>query len=298
MRIGFQARPYDLFLAAAFAAALLPLTALGVGGFGGIALAILGVFVLPGYGTVAALFPADREITWRTRITLTLAVSIAIVALVGVLSNYTPWGIRPELILGLLGPLAIGTCGVAYVRRRALPVGERLGLSIDIPSLRMTAMSSLERGLAAGLALAVAIAAGMFAYTAFTARPLGFTELYLLNESGEPADYPSNLSVGEEGAVWLVVVNRETGPVNYTIQIWLVTLGEAFNEVTGQNETVEIASVMPSSFAVPLQAGADERIPYRFVIDEPGDYLLKFLLYTDPLSTDPYRRAILEITVT
>jgi len=51
------------------------------------------VLFLPGYSLVKALFPT-REIDNIEKTALSIGMSIAIVPLVGLLLNYTPWGIR------------------------------------------------------------------------------------------------------------------------------------------------------------------------------------------------------------
>jgi hypothetical protein len=51
------------------------------------------VLLLPGYSLIKTLFPT-REIDNIERTTLSIGMSLAIVPMVGLLLNYTPWGIR------------------------------------------------------------------------------------------------------------------------------------------------------------------------------------------------------------
>ncbi|HYT18503.1 MAG TPA: DUF1616 domain-containing protein, partial [Thermoplasmata archaeon] len=97
--------------------------------------------------------------------------------------------------------------------------------------------------------------------------------------------------------VLIVVANHESGVVNYTIDVVLSTLAVVFNATTGRNQTVEVASVMTFSTTSLLQDGGQERIPYTFHIDQPGDYALKFLLYRGPAGPVPYLAVRLDIRV-
>lgn len=52
------------------------------------------VLFLPGYALIAALFPAKSNLDGIERTALSFGLSIAIVPLMGLGLNYTPWGIR------------------------------------------------------------------------------------------------------------------------------------------------------------------------------------------------------------
>lgn len=91
---------------------------------------VLGVvFVLwfPGYTFVAALFPVELPIKTSQksldaieRIALSLGLSLALVPMIGLLLNYTPWGIRlVPLTLSLL-TFVIVAAGIALLRERQI----------------------------------------------------------------------------------------------------------------------------------------------------------------------------------
>ncbi len=52
------------------------------------------VLYLPGYVVVEALYPSERELSPLERLALSIGLSLAVVPLLGLLLNYTPWGIR------------------------------------------------------------------------------------------------------------------------------------------------------------------------------------------------------------
>lgn len=58
------------------------------------------VLYLPGYAVVEALYPSGSELSPLERLALSLGLSLAVVPLLGLLLNYTPWGIR-------LAPVAV-----------------------------------------------------------------------------------------------------------------------------------------------------------------------------------------------
>ncbi|MEM1623611.1 MAG: DUF1616 domain-containing protein [Sulfolobales archaeon] len=52
-----------------------------------------------GYSTTEALYPEERSLTSLERLALSIGLSLAVVPLVGLVLNYTPWGIRLEPVL-------------------------------------------------------------------------------------------------------------------------------------------------------------------------------------------------------
>jgi uncharacterized membrane protein len=81
------------------------------------------LFFLPGYAAIKALFPTAvhfktdaQNLDTIERIALSLGLNLAIVPILGLILNYTPWGIRlTPLILGLLA-LTIFFSTVAVLR--------------------------------------------------------------------------------------------------------------------------------------------------------------------------------------
>lgn len=91
---------------------------------------ILGsVFVLfiPGYVAVETLFPRGRDLDGIERLALSVGLSLAFVPLIGLLLNYTPWGIRLTPIVISLAILTLGLTLVGVGRRFRMSV-ERLRL--------------------------------------------------------------------------------------------------------------------------------------------------------------------------
>jgi len=76
------------------------------------------VFVLfiPGYVTVEALFPKGRELGSLERFALSVGLSLTLVPLVGLVLNYTPWGIRLTPVIISLTIVTVGLAVLALAR--------------------------------------------------------------------------------------------------------------------------------------------------------------------------------------
>jgi putative Mn2+ efflux pump MntP len=74
------------------------------------------VLWLPGYTLIKVLFPAKKEMDKVERIALSIGLSLAQVPIVGLLLNYTPWGIRLAPITLSLLTLTIVFAAAAITR--------------------------------------------------------------------------------------------------------------------------------------------------------------------------------------
>jgi hypothetical protein len=74
------------------------------------------VLWLPGFTLIKALFPSKKEMDSIERVALSIGLSLAIVPIVGLLLNYTPWGIRLMPITLSLLALTITFATVALIR--------------------------------------------------------------------------------------------------------------------------------------------------------------------------------------
>jgi len=74
------------------------------------------VLGLPGFTLIKALFPSKKEMDIIERLALSIGLSLAIVPIVGLLLNYTPWGIRLTPITISLLALTITFATTALIR--------------------------------------------------------------------------------------------------------------------------------------------------------------------------------------
>jgi uncharacterized membrane protein len=253
---------------------LLPLPALRI--------VLGGPFVLffPGYTMVAALFPGREDLEGLERLGLSLGLSVAILPLMGLVLNYTPWGITLLSTLLSATSFIVGCSVVAYFRRGRRPLDERFALRLELDVAGWRSSGLLDRSLTVALALSIFAAVGTFLFV--LAKPeVGerFTEFYVLGPYGEAEDYPRRVLAGQLLNPIVGVINREHEDISYRIRI------EA-----GGRQVKEITDINLSH---------DEKWVKRivFALDEPGeDQQLQFLLYRDG-QEEPYRSLHLWIDV-
>ncbi len=75
------------------------------------------VLYLPGYTLIEALYPRPEELEPLERLALSIGLSLALVPLVGLILNYTPWGIRLEPITISLAILTLILSTIAIYRK-------------------------------------------------------------------------------------------------------------------------------------------------------------------------------------
>lgn len=90
------------------------------------------VLFFPGYVLILALFPKREGLTGIERIALSFGLSIAVVPLIGLILNYTPWGIRLYPVLLSLVVFIMTMSGVAWYRRRSLTEDEKFKVPFKI----------------------------------------------------------------------------------------------------------------------------------------------------------------------
>ena len=295
MRLHFQEQPWDLYAGVGYTG----LSGAALLAFGdGNVLAILLVLFVPGYVLVAALFPKNLEIDWIERLGISFGLSIAVVPLLGLLLNFTPFGIEFVPIIAAITLFTIGVGFAAYWRRMHLPAEQRLSLTVDLGLPEWDKYSALDKGLTLALTASIAVAGGSFAYLVLTPHPReAFTEFYLLGPGGNASGYPTKLNVSQPGSVILGIANHEAASLSYTVRIDLVGVGIVFNATSGSNETVEVNRTTWSAFNVTLTNGQNWTLHFSFTINYIGLWKVQFLLFRDGDLSSAYRVLHLYIRV-
>jgi len=75
---------------------------------------------LPGYSLVCVLFPKKEEMDRIERFALSIGLSIAVVVIIGLVLNYTPWGIRVGPILLVISCFTLILTAITAIRRGKL----------------------------------------------------------------------------------------------------------------------------------------------------------------------------------
>jgi len=174
----------------------------------------------PGYTLIAALFPRKSDLDGIERVALSFGLSIAVVPLLGLALNYTPWGIRLYPVLITVSLFILAMCIVTWLRRRRLPAEERFSITFSFNTAGWKGSSKLDKALTVILALAVLVAVGTLIYVVSNPK-VGekFTEFYILGLGGKAADYPRELEVGANAKVIVGLVNQESGEMNYRVAV-------------------------------------------------------------------------------
>jgi uncharacterized membrane protein len=285
--------PFDILLCLLVSLLLIPLVLFNIQPTLRLILGLPFLLFIPGYVLVFALFPArktDRGIDTLERIVLSFGLSIAVVPLIGLLLNYTPWGIRlePILLSVLFFIIGIGLFGVYRWKKTDPEERFILSLNISIPQQK----NRVDRVLTVILAIAILVVLASLIYVIALPRTgEKFTEFYLLGPTGKAEGYPQNLTTQQNATVIIGVANHEGHPVNYTIEIWLI------NQTTLNNETSYNQMWYLTTMTTPLPSqSVNTEEPwnpqwnhsYTFRIDKPGTFKLAFLLFTSP-DTITYR---------
>jgi uncharacterized membrane protein len=244
------------------------------------------VLFIPGYVLITALFPKKDDLDSIEIIALSFGLSIATVPLLGLLLNFTPFGIRLIPILIILCSYSIILTFVTDYRRKQLPEDSRFevpfyGIYEAINNEINAPKSKVDRILSIILVFSIILSIGILYYVITTPK-IGekFTEFYILGDSGKAENYPTELKLGSPTTLLTGVVNHEYSSVNYTVQIVLNSDTLSSNRLLLNNNETWQNNI---SF-VPNKAGNDKK--------------LELLLFKENNFTSPYRELHLWVNTT
>jgi uncharacterized membrane protein len=182
---------------------------------------ILGLPLLlffPGYTLAAAIFYRGESLGGIERFGMSFGISLVVTALIGLVLNYTPFGVSLYPVLVSLCLFIFITSAIAAYRRRGLSEEEKITLSF-INSLKNWSRKALaDRTLIAALIASMLVFIGTATYAVVTPSEESFTELYILGPDGQAKDYPRELTAGQEASVIIGVVNNEHRDSSYRLE--------------------------------------------------------------------------------
>ena len=242
------------------------------------------VLFIPGYALIAALFPTDEDLDLIERIALSFGLSIAVVPLIGLGLNYTPWGIRLDPIVISLSLFTIIMVLIAQGRRAMTDPDDRYRFPADeiMAGIREeffpTEGNRTDKILSIVLLISIIAAIGTTIFViAFPKEGEKFTEFYILGEKRMAADYPDRLFIGEEYPMYIGVGNHEYRNVSYTIEVHQITMetDESGNVsyITRMNMTDRLSVAVPHNETVTL--------PYNLTAADKGYNRIEFLLFNE-----------------
>ena len=190
----------------------------------------------PGYAFVAALFPeapdtdgsasSGRTLSHLERVVLSLGSSVALVPLLGLVSDLTPWGLTLSPMLVALGSFTCLCVAIAAKRRAELPLKQRLRVGMDDGYQRLRRdvfphETRTDAMLNVTLAVILLFATASVGY-ALVDQQKGeqYSELYLLTEGEEKLvadDYPTEFTATESRSLVVGVGNHEQERTRYTV---------------------------------------------------------------------------------
>lgn len=210
------------------------------------------------------LFPKRDGLGDIERIALSFIMSLAVVPLLGLILNFTPFGITLATELIMLLTFTISISLIALIRRSKLSADERFRVPFDGLLKFNLSPSVLNKGLSIVLLASIIGSSATLVYVAVKPKTgERFTEFYILGPNETASDYPTDLKVEEEGEVVISIVNYEHKNVTYRLEV-------NFNGSLIHEEQVLL-----------IENEKCER-PFTFKSIEKGEnQILEFLLYKD-----------------
>jgi uncharacterized membrane protein len=191
---------------------------------------------IPGYALVMIIFPSNKRIGGIERVALSFGLSIAVAAFIGLILNYTWWGITLESTLYSIASSIFVMSVIAEARRQKLQKQERFVIEFQwrLPGWGDSVWSKL---LSVVLVIAILGALGMLGYVLATPK-VGekFTEFYILGPGGMVQDYPTEfvmegnkvilvkygddeIQKTETGSIIVGIINREHEAAEYIVRV-------------------------------------------------------------------------------
>ena len=251
-----------------------------------IVLALPVILFLPGYSLIAALFCKDDDIDFIERIALSFGLSIAVVSLIGLCLNFTPWGIRLDPLVISLTLFTVAMILIAQYRRTLLVPEQRFRFPFsEIASTIRNSFhpqegSRVDRILTIVLTLSILIAVvTTICVIAVPKEGERFTEFFILGDQQKAGDYPDQITVGEQYPLHIGVGNHEYRPVTYTVR----TYGTLMESDTTTN-TSRIMSMDPLwQHSLTLAHNETALIPYNLSVEKSGYNRIEFLLFNETM---------------
>lgn len=242
------------------------------------------ILFLPGYTLIAALFPGKEEIDGIERLALSFGLSIAVAPLIGLVLNYTPWGIRLEPITVSLVLFTTVMTVIAHYRRFLLPVEQRFSVPFREAArgvwdeLFAPGSSTLDRALSVLLVISIIAAVATTVFVIVVPKEgEKFTEFYILGEKGMAADYPTRFTAGQEQSLIIGIGNHEYRNVSYTVEVF--QLNQTFDTETNTSTIHQMTLV--NRFALTIPHNTTEERWFNFTVDDTTANRIQFLLFNE-----------------
>ena len=216
------------------------------------------VLFIPGYILLSALFPGRGSLSGIQRITFSIGLSIAVAIIIGIILNFTPWGISlyPILISATIFVVVIASVALY----RSLKSYEEFSITVNINLSRWRETAGLDKILSLSLVVAVLIALGSIGYViAVPKHEQLFTEFYILSLDGKAENYPRQAVLGEPVEIIIGIVNHEDIVISYLVDIRVNDIENSqvsTEELANGDRWEEMVSFVPQS------SGAGQKVEF------------------------------------
>jgi len=230
------------------------------------------VCLIPGYLFFELMFPRNDDLELIERFALSSGSSLILTSIIGLIFNYTQWGIRLELILLVMAVISLLLCLMIFLRRKKLPLSQK----IRIPKM--------EKLLSIFFIICIFMTVGATAYTLLEPEDsqmkdekTNLTSFYVTESNSNTSVNSINLVSGRDSILNMILVNQEGSTVNYGILV----------RVNG--------SILKQE-NITLQNNQKIVIPINFTAGIPGERNMEIILYKLP-SQKPYQKKIVTLKV-
>jgi uncharacterized membrane protein len=238
---------------------------------------------LPGYALISVLFPRKTALGNIERIAYSIALSIVIVTLLGLLLNYI-WSITVYPLVTGISVVTLGLIVATYFRRRNLPQEEINYLASRL-NFGWQNIPVFEKVLYTLLVIGVVCAVSSSIVT-FNKNITTYSELYILGSDGKADNYPVTMAVNQKVSVELIVASSEREDTSYKLKIVSV------------NSQILVDGNKPDNITFTLSDKQQKTLNVTFSFTQPGSAeKIEFDLYKDG-SQDIYLSTYLKVNVT
>lgn len=173
------------------------------------------VLVCPGYALLCALFPRGSGFDALSTLVVSVLLSIAVLALLGLFLNQTPWGIQVSTLLaGLVSFVGVASSSALFQRQRSRNFRPGGGVNRLVAGWRSIG-SGQKMLLVAGFIVLAVISFSVLV------PPEGepITEFYLLGDGGTLDTVPDTWRARGPNAITLGVANQTNRATRYEVVI-------------------------------------------------------------------------------
>jgi uncharacterized membrane protein len=211
----------------------------------------------PGYTLTVAFFPANWRLSGMERVALSFGLSLALIPLIGMILNYTPFGIELESLMYSIASIILLFSLVAWYRNRKLNQFERFNVNFSLTMTRWRGNFWDKITNIVIIAATLGIV-GFLGYLLITPRTgETFSEFYILNTEGQAGDYPIELSLGDTATVIIGIINQEDKDTTYVIE---VMIGDGKSIDIGPNTLKDGQKWESEVLLSPEEAGIDQKV--------------------------------------